>query len=158
MTIQDPLLNYYERITCSAQWKHFNRALAAELSVGLPPEENRQLFARIGARVVEGLPVARCNTLEELQTAFNAQWEAIDWGFCTLQETGEHLSITHVCSPLAMAFGPDEVDWSSGFFEGAYQTWFAAQGIPPELRVRLDAPSEGNAASKVVLTLARSAS
>ena len=35
---------------------------------------------------------------------------------------------------------------------------FAAQGIPPELRVRLDAPSEANAASKVVLTLARSAS
>ena len=158
MTIQDPFLDYYERITCSAQWKQFNRALAAELSVGLPPEENRQLFVRIGERVVQGMPVARCNTLGELQAAFNAQWEAIDWGFCTLQETGEHLSITHVCSPLAMAFGPDATEWSSGFFEGAYQAWFVAQGIPPELRVRTEAPIEAGGPSKVVLKLARSAS
>jgi len=157
MTTQDPLLDYYERITCSAQWKQFNRALAAELGAGLPPEENRQLFARIGERVVQGMPVPRCNTLLELQAAFNAQWEAIDWGFCTLHETAEHLSITHACSPLAMAFGPDTADWSSGFFEGAYQAWFAAQGIPAELRVRIDAPAEAGGPSKVVLKLGRSA-
>ena len=48
MTTTTSLIGYYERITCSAQWLDFTRALAAELSAGLPPEENRRLFFRIG--------------------------------------------------------------------------------------------------------------
>jgi hypothetical protein len=154
MTDQDPILAYYERITCSAQWMEFNRAMAAELSAGLPPEEIRLLFRRIGERVAKALPVARCDTLDELRWHFNARWEAIDWGFATLVEDDEHLRITHDCSPLATAFGPQAQDWASGFFEGAYQVWFAAQGTPPGLRVRAQAQPAA-APSQVLLRLGR---
>ena len=144
MTTKDPSLisNYYERITCAVQWKEFNRALAAELTAGLPPEENRRLFTRIGERMARNLPIARCDTLAELQSAFNACWERIDWGVGILEETDDHVSIVHACSPMAMAFGPDSSDWAAGLFEGAYQTWFTAQGIPPDLRVRSETPPD----------------
>ncbi|WP_219210434.1 cellulose biosynthesis protein BcsD [Variovorax boronicumulans] len=155
MTTTTSLIGYYERITCSAQWLDFTRALAAELSAGLPPEENRRLFFRIGERVAHGLPVARCGTLVELQAAINARWESIDWGFATLEESADRLSIVHACSPIAMAFGPDTTDWAAGFFEGAYQAWFQAQGSPAELRVRADAAPAADGLPVVGLTLGR---
>jgi hypothetical protein len=137
MTPLSPALAYYERTACSAQWLAFNRALAMELSAGLPPEENRRLFARIGERVAQQLPVARCTTLGELEDAFNARWESIGWGFGRLEEGAQTLSITHDCSPLAVAFGADATGWTSGFLEGAYQAWFQAQGSPAGLRVQV---------------------
>ena len=154
MTDKDTILSYYQRITCSAQWMEFNRAMAAELSAGLPPEEIRLLFRRIGERVAQALPVARCDTLDELGAGFNARWNAIDWGFATLVEVDDHLQITHACSPLAQAFGPEAPDWAGGFFEGAYQDWFAAQGTPPGLRVRAEAAGADGPA-QVVLRLGR---
>jgi hypothetical protein len=143
MTLPLTALAYYERNACSTQWLEFNRALALELSAGLPPEENRQLFARIGERVAQQFPLARCNSVGELEAAFNARWEAIGWGFSRLEEGPETLSITHACSPLAMAFGTDAADWTLGFLEGAYQAWFQAQGSPAGLRVRaMPAPED----------------
>jgi len=148
------ILSYYERSTCSVQWLEFNRALAAELSAGLPPEEIRQLFRRIGERVAVALPIERCDTVEQLRAGFNRQWKSIDWGFATLQEKSDHLGILHACSPLAMAFGPDATDWAGAFFEGAYQTWFAAQGTPAQLKVRADGSGAGEL-SQVFLRLGR---
>ncbi|RZL86161.1 MAG: hypothetical protein EOP82_30695 [Variovorax sp.] len=136
MTDKDTFLRYYERSSCSVQWMEFNRAFAEELSAGLPPEEIRQLFYRVGERLAQAMPLVRCDTLDDLRSGFNARWDAIDWGFTTLQDDGESLQIVHACSPLAMAFGPESGEWAAGFFEGAYQAWFAAQGIPPALRVR----------------------
>lgn len=154
MTAKDPILDYYERATCSVQWMDFNRALAAELSAGLPSEELRLLFRRIGERIAQALPVARCDTVEELSTSFNARWSTINWGFASLHDDGDHLRITHACSPLATAFGPESQDWAPGFFEGAYQTWFSAQGIPSSLRVRADDMDAGGL-PQVVLLLGR---
>lgn len=132
----------------------FNRALASELSAGLPPEDIRDLFRRIGERVAQALPVDRCDTVEQLHTGFNARWESIDWGFATLHEQSDHLQIIHACSPLAMAFGPESKAWATGFFEGAYQAWFVAQGTPPDLRVRADV-SEPDGWPQVSLRLDR---
>lgn len=145
MNSSSHVLAYYERTACSPQWLAFNRALALELSAGLPPEESRRLFARIGERVAQQLPVARCNTLAELERAVNARWEAIGWGFGRLEEGAETLSITHDCSPLAAAFGAEAAGWTSGFLEGAYQAWFRAQGSPAGLRVQ--AMTQGDAES-----------
>lgn len=149
MTLPLSALAYYERTACSTQWLAFNRALAFELNAGLPPEENRRLFARIGERVARQLPVARCTTLGELEDAFNARWESIGWGFGRLEEGAQTLSITHDCSPLAAAFGPDAAGWTSGFLEGAYQAWFRAQGSPAGLRVQAMASSEEAAETPV---------
>ncbi|UVH60364.1 hypothetical protein NWF24_13425 [Variovorax paradoxus] len=137
---------YYERKSCSAQWLEFNRGMAAELSAGLPPEDLRQLFYRIGQRLAQALPVPPCQTLSDLQDQFNARWDGIDWGFTVLSEDADGVAITHACSPIAMAFGPDTSDWSVGFFEGAYQAWFDSQRMPPSLRVRALQPATAQAA------------
>lgn len=155
MTPTSPALAYYERTACSAQWLAFNRALAIELSAGLPSEENRRLFARIGARVAQQLPLAHCNTLAELEAAFNARWESIGWGVSRLEEGAETLSITHHCSPLAVAFGTDAAGWTSGFLEGAYQAWFHAQGSPAGLRVQAMTGEEEAATTQVRLALGK---
>lgn len=154
MTAQDSELNYYERATCSKQWLEFNKGLAAELSAGLPPEEIRLLFRRIGERMAAAMPIARCDTVDALRDSFNLRWDAIGWGFASLHEQDGQLRITHACSPIAAAFGPDTSDWAGGFFEGAYQNWFEAQGIPSELRVRADS-GEGSEPRRVVLRLGR---
>ena len=155
MISDDVLLQYYERITCSPQWLEFNRALAAELGAGLPPAELRALFFRIGERVAQSMPVPRCDTLEQLQAAFNARWESIGWGFAALQDNGEHLHITHACSPLAIAFGEPSVDdWAVGFLEGAYQAWFVAQGLPSTLFVRA-MPHESGTGPQLQLRLSK---
>ena len=135
MDIEENVFQYYERRACSAQWLAFNRGMAAELSAGLPPEDIRQLFFRIGRRVAEALPVAPCETLADLQSQFNAHWHGIDWGFSSLREEADCVAITHACSPIAMAFGPEATGWSTGFLEGVYQAWFDAQRMPPSLRV-----------------------
>ncbi|WP_307690264.1 cellulose biosynthesis protein BcsD [Variovorax ginsengisoli] len=155
MTSTDSLLGYYERNACSPQWLEFNRGLALELSAGLPSEEIRALFKRIGSHMAQAMPLARCDSLQELQAEFNARWASIAWGFSSLREEEDFLEIIHACSPLAVAFGPASSEWISGFFEGAYQVWFAAQGIPSVLRVRAEEPAITSAASQIVLRLSR---
>ncbi|BEP42403.1 cellulose biosynthesis protein BcsD [Variovorax sp. 375MFSha3.1] len=147
-------IDYYEKKSCSAQWLEFNRGMAAELSAGLPPEDLRQLFFRIGQRLAQALPIPRCRTLEELQDQFNARWDGIDWGFAVLNEEADGVAITHACSPVAAAFGPGSTDWSVGFFEGAYQTWFEAQHMPSTLRVQALQP-EVQAGPRIDLRLSR---
>ncbi len=156
MTPSSPALAYYERMACSPQWLAFNHALALELSAGLPLEENRRLFARIGERVAQQFPLVRCNTLAEFEGAVNARWEAIGWGFGRLEEGAETLSITHDCSPLAAAFGADAAGWTCGFLEGAYQAWFRAQGSPAGLRVQaVTGGEEETSATQVRLALGK---
>jgi hypothetical protein len=154
MTDQESVLSYYQRATCSSQWLEFNRALAVELSAGLPPEEIRLLFRRIGERMAATMPVERCDTVRALREQMNQRWDAIGWGFADLHEQDDHLRITHACSPLAMAFGAESAGWACGFFEGAYQSWFAAQGIPASLRVRADTEETDAGADAVAATAA----
>lgn len=147
-------VQFYERNSCSSQWLEFNRGLAAELSAGLPPEDLRQLFYRIGQRLAQSLPVTECDTLAALQDQFNARWNGIDWGFSTLQEEADGLYITHACSPIAVAFGPEATDWSVGFFEGVYQSWFDAQRMPASLRVQA-LPGDADGGPRIDLRLSR---
>ncbi|MET3180076.1 hypothetical protein EJP69_27455 [Variovorax gossypii] len=129
-------IDYYDKKSCSSQWLEFNRGMAAELSAGLPPEDLRQLFCRVGQHFAQALPIPPCRTLEELQDRFNEHWDRIDWGFTVLSEESDGVAITHACSPIAMAFGPETTGWSVGFFEGVYQAWFDSQRMPASLRVQ----------------------
>lgn len=154
MDTGETFIKYYERNSCSAQWLEFNRGLAAELSAGLPPEDLKQLFFRIGQRLAHALPVAHCATLDELQDQFNARWDGIGWGFTVLSEDADGVAITHACSPIAVAFGPEATNWSVGFFEGVYQAWFDSQHMPAELRVQA-LPVDVAAGPRIDLRLAK---
>lgn len=154
----ESILAYYEKTNGAVQWTGFNQAFAAELCAGLPSEEIRLLFFRIGTRVALASPVPRCNTLDELQMAFNERLQTIGWGFSTLQEQGEQLHISHACSPLAVAFGPTSGnEWTASFFEGVYQAWFDAQGMPAGLRVRAEEQASLSS-SQILLTFGRAPS
>lgn len=150
-------IQYYERNSCSAQWLEFNRGLAAELSAGLPPEDLRQLFFRIGQRLAQAMPNPPCDTLADLQAQFNARWNGIDWGFSILSEDVDSVFITHACSPIATAFGPEATNWSVGFFEGVYQAWFDAQHMPSSLRVQALQP-DTQAGPRIDLRLSKALS
>ncbi|WP_269759912.1 cellulose biosynthesis protein BcsD [Variovorax sp. E3] len=128
--------------------------MAAELSAGLPPEDLRQLFFRIGQRLAHAMPIPRCDTLGDLEAEFNARWDDIDWGFTSLSEDADCVFITHACSPIAVAFGPDATNWSVGFFEGIYQAWFDAQQMPSSLRV-LALPPDAQGGPRIDLRLAK---
>jgi hypothetical protein len=155
METATPFIQYYERNSCSSQWLEFNRGMAAELSAGLPPEELRQLFFRIGQRLAHALPIPPCNTLGDLEAQFNARWDSIDWGFSALSEDTDCVFITHACSPIATAFGPEATDWSVGFFEGIYQAWFDSQRMPSSLRVQAFPPDAAQAGHRIDLRLSK---
>ena len=158
MISTESVLEYYEKTNGAVQWTVFNQAFAAELCAGLPSEELRLLFFRIGTRVAHASPVPHCNTLKELQTAFNERLQTIGWGFSTLHEQGEHLHISHACSPLAVAFGATPGnEWTASFFEGVYQAWFDAQGVPAGLRVRAEEQASPSS-SQIFLTFGRTPS
>ena len=135
MDLTAALLQFSEQ-TATAEWLHFNRALALELAAGLPEAEIRRLFLRVGQRMAEALPVPRCEDTVQLQQAFNTHWAALGWGVAVLEEQGTALRIVHACSPVARQFGPDTGDWAAGFFEGVYGRWFESQGLPANLAVR----------------------
>lgn len=154
MDLTAPLLHYSEH-AATPEWLHFHRALALELAAGLPDEEVRWLFARVGQRVAEALPVPRCEDTAQLQQAFNDHWAALGWGVTVLEEQGAALRIVHACSPLARQFGPESGDWAAGFFEGVYGRWFESQGLPANLAVRT-LPEQAHA-NLIELRLSRNA-
>ncbi|WP_225784862.1 cellulose biosynthesis protein BcsD [Xenophilus sp. Marseille-Q4582] len=154
MDLTAPLLHYSEQ-AATPQWLPFHRALASELSAGLPETEIRRLFRRIGQRMAEALPVARCEDTGQLQQAFNAHWAALGWGVVVLEEQSAALRIVHACSPVARQFGPDGTAWAEGLLEGVYGRWFESQGLPPTLSVRA-LPAQAPAAW-IELRLARNA-
>ena len=143
MISTDALLEHHEKTNRSAQWEGFNQAFASVISTGLPSEEICHLFFRIGSRMAQTIHVERCDTLDELQIAFNTRLQAIGWGFSSLYVQGEYLFISHACSPLEGSFGPaSSPEWTASFFEGVHQTWFESQGVTAGLRVCAETMNE----------------
>ena len=158
MISTDALLQYHEKTNRSAQWGGFNQAFASVIITRLPSEEICKLFFRIGSRMAQTLHVARCDTLDELQIAFNARLQAIGWGFSSLYVRGEYLYISHACSPLEGSFGPASgPEWTASFFEGVYQTWFESQGVTAGLRVCAETMSKPSS-SQILLKFGKSRS
>jgi len=126
---------------CSMQWRGFFQALAAEFAAALPPEDLRALMFRVGVRFAADHPLPACATVEDLQRGMTAVWERIDWGWVDLTQEVGQLNIHHSLSPVSAALGPDHVQWSGGFLEGVYQSWFEQAGAGP-LKVAQCAPAD----------------
>lgn len=129
------------RQQCSAQWRGFFQALAAEFVAALAPEDLRALMARVGARFAADHPLPACATLEDLQRSMTAVWAGVGWGWVDLTQEAAQLNIQHRLSPVSAAFGPNHGDWSGGFLEGVYQTWFEQAGAG-QLKVVQCAPAD----------------
>ncbi|SDV47845.1 cellulose biosynthesis protein BcsD [Chitinasiproducens palmae] len=129
-------LDYYAEQQCSMQWRGFLGALADEMNEQLPVEDLRSLWRRIGERFAARAPLGDCQTIEDLQAAINTVWVRLGWGWASIGDQGDALTISHFCAPLRHAFGPDSANWSAAYLEGVYQTWFSALGVDASLRVR----------------------
>ncbi|MBV7541624.1 cellulose biosynthesis protein BcsD [Acidovorax sp. sic0104] len=113
---------------CAAQWRGFLQALTDEFASSLPPEDLHALMFRVGTRFAAANPLERSSTLEDLQRSMTAVWERIDWGWVQLTQEAARLHIQHSLSPVSAAFGMNHVQWSGGFLEGVYQSWFEQAG------------------------------
>lgn len=135
------IAEHLARQQCSVQWQGFFQALAAEFVAALPPEDLRALMFRVGARFAADHPLPACATVEDLQRSMTAVWKSIGWGWVDLAQEAAQLNIHHRLSPVSAAFGPDHVQWSVGFLEGVYQSWFEQAGAG-QLKVVQCAPAD----------------
>lgn len=122
---------HFSQLQCSRQWRGFLQALAAEFKEALSSEELRELMFRVGERFASANLLGPCTTLPDLQQRMTDVWRSTDWGWVTLVQQKEHLSIHHHCAPLLTGMDKSNVDWSLGFLQGTYQQWFDAAGASP---------------------------
>lgn len=113
---------------CAVQWRGFLQALTEEFASSLPAADLHMLMFRVGARFAAANPLPPSATLEELQRSMTAVWERIDWGWVRLTQGAALLHIQHSLSPVSAAFGAAHDQWSGGFLEGVYQSWFEQAG------------------------------
>lgn len=137
---------------CSVQWRGFFQALSSEFSEALAPQDLRALMFRVGVRFAADHPLAQCTTLNEMQSGMTAIWRSIDWGWVDLEQDATQLTIRHTLSPMTAAFGHEHVDWSCGFLEGVYQSWFQQAGAG---QLKVSQAESADAWGCVVLHLAR---
>ena len=130
------MIEYLLARQSSRQWNGFLSALSAELSSHLGVDECRALMHRAGLRFASQTPLPACETVQEMQHAMSEVWLGMEWGWVSLHETPQYLSIQHFCTPLQAAFGAEHAGGMAAFLEGVYQHWFHSLGSGPALVVR----------------------
>lgn len=128
--------DYHLRHRCSSQWRPFLAALAQELSTRIEADQARALMRRIGTSIARSAPLPALELLPDLESAMNAVWSGMDWGWVELNDTSDALRIVHHCAPIEAAFGTSSRHWSPAVLEGAYEQWLRAAGAGDRLRVQ----------------------
>lgn len=129
----------------SAQWRVFLKALAMTFDETVETADAHAFLREVGAAMARSLPLPRVATLEALEDAMNARWDALDWGWVRLREADGAVAIVHGASPTRFAEDA-EGHWTRAavpVLEGVYGYWFQAQQGPSHLQVKLVAePTE----------------
>lgn len=132
--------DYFRSQQVPLQWSPFLRALSQELSITANGDSDalRSLFRAVGYRFAGDLSghFKEAETLQELTNVFNEVWCQSNWGLVDLAQHNDHISIEHRFSPLAEAFGLENLAWSIGLLEGFYQAGFKQAGAGEDLTVR----------------------
>jgi hypothetical protein len=136
--VDDAALQYLTERHCSGQWRDFLDVLGDELHAQLGEDGTAALMARTGSRFAERFPPGPCATLADLERALAQIWLDVDWGWTSIQDTGEALLVRHHCAPLHRApEHPQDVAgrWPAAFLQGAYAHWFRALGSSDALHL-----------------------
>lgn len=115
-----------------AQWAAFLSLLGAELSAELPADELRQFLVRLGEAFARERPLPPCDDIPALEAAINSVWAGMQWGYASVADAGQHMTVTHRACPLPAAMQID-TDIAGGFLQGVYDVWLHAAGAPAEL-------------------------
>lgn len=129
-------LRYYAQQQCSRQWVHLMAAMFAEFQERVDPAEADQFLETLGSRMARGLPLRRCENLEELEDDINAVLRGIDWGWTHIAENGRFIEITHGAYPIVPQ-DDSRRSWLVPILEGVYTEWFGAQGGDAGFSARL---------------------
>ena len=129
------VLNFLSMQQCSVQWRSFMGVFAQELTENLTTTNLRWLLRRTGQRFAKQHPLPECPTLPALEQAINRFWQSINWGSATVNEENTCLIIRHYLSPLQISMLPENMNWSTGFLEGVYETWLHQSGADSSLRL-----------------------
>ena len=122
----------WSRRGTARQWPAFVAALAGELTAGARTEAARAFLRHVGRRLAAMAPLPAVETLDELETAINATWAAMDWGWVRLVASETHIRVIHGAWPELPGAVEGEA-WAGvapAFLEGVYAAWFQAQGSP----------------------------
>lgn len=139
--------NYYQQRQCAEQWRDFLRLFVAELFTSAGEADACAFLRHIGSRMAAEMPLAECDTLEELEADLNALWQRMDWGWVRLLPRERSLAIVHGAYPLP-ARGQEEQQRGSkalgAVLEGAYATWLTKQGGVPTVPLRAVSAEPGS--------------
>lgn len=138
MTTQT-LNDYFRSQQVPLQWSPILRCLADELRANAQTDEAtlKKLFRAVGDRFASQMAYRfdSAQTLTDFNDVLNDLWSETNWGVVDLAEQSDHIAITHRFSPLAEAFGLDNLVWSIGLLEGFYQASFSQAGAGADLQV-----------------------
>lgn len=137
--MEKEIVQYLITQQCSVQWRSFMGALAHELTQHLTSSNLHGLMRRAGQRFAKQHPLPESDTIGALQSAINALWQSMNWGWASINDNDARLVIRHYLSPLHSSMLPENMVWSSGFLEGAYEQWLHQSGADASLRLRQSA-------------------
>lgn len=129
-------LNYFAGQQVSAQWQGFLQALSGELQQQMPTAEIESLMYVLGRRMGQDMQPDVGGTLEQMQSAINDVWAAMNWGWASVKDVQTSLEIVHHCAPFRAAFGDGGVQWAGALLEGIYSLWFEEVGGGDDLILR----------------------
>jgi hypothetical protein len=132
--------DYFRSQQVPLQWSPVLHALAQELSSlgGVDTEVLHALFIKVGTRFAKSVETQfqGVETLAELTESINDFWSRTQWGWVSISEGENHLTIEHRYAPLTEAFGAEMLNWTVGILEGFYQTVFRAFSASDKLKAR----------------------
>ena len=119
---------YFQDQQVSAQWLPVLRAMALTLTEHAEPKDLHGIFFEMGQQLAQdlGAGLASAQFLTELEEGLNDYWATINWGWVTLKEEQDLITIVHQAAPLEQAFGEAALPWSVGLLEGFYHSVFKA--------------------------------
>ncbi|KCB24963.1 cellulose biosynthesis protein BcsD [Bordetella hinzii] len=133
--MQSAILSHLDERLCASQWRDVLAAFAQELAQDLTAQRLRALMRRTGETFAARHVLPQAASVADMQSAINQVWRSLDWGWVEIAEAEDHLALAHHCAPLRGAFGDSHLVWSTGFLEGAYESWMRRLGADAQLRV-----------------------
>lgn len=120
--------DYFEKQAVSGQWAPFLRALGELINQQMSRSDVRAFLRALGKRMADNLPLPPCDTLEELTRCLNIVWRDLGWGWVSVEEQEQWISIEHIAAPIGSAMGDPDMRWTPALLEGIYGEWFRQFG------------------------------
>ncbi len=133
-----PELGYYRRQQYQSGWQDMLDIIISGIAENAGEEDRRQFLNLMGGHLARRFPLARAETVGDLEDQLNRLWSGFHWGYVRLQPTQASLTLLHYACPTAAA-GAGESQWITGLaaiLEGAYAEWLSAQGGQPHVPLR----------------------